>query len=357
MLFWLLVAGTLLVAVFGKVRRTRLARRQQLAAPGTLAAPETSGLIAALLAGGLALVLISSSIFQARPAHQPWVLYLLSGLGLLAFLLAGRIAAYGPLRGRPSLLGQRVAGWLGVRVDQLVLLALALPLAWLAYLAGGDRLHAWQPAAAALAWLLAIGAAVGGGYRRQAWAAIPRWEMGLALLLASAALLLRGLGLEELPATLSGDEGSAGLDAVRFAHGEANNLLGLGWFSFPAFYFAFQGAAVSLLGNTVTALRITSALGGALTVFALYWLARSLFGRATALMAATYLAGSHYHVHFSRIGLQNIWDGFFLVVVLWGVWSGWKEGRRLPLLIAGLALGLGHYFYVSMRVAPPLLLL
>jgi 4-amino-4-deoxy-L-arabinose transferase-like glycosyltransferase len=357
MLFWLLVTGTLLVAFAGKVRRIHLARLEPPAAPAALAAPEAGDLVAALLAGGLALILISTSIFQARPAGQSWALHLLSGMGILAFLLAGRGAAYGPLPGRLGWLRQRVAGWFGVRESQLVLLGLALPLSWLAYLAGGDRLHAWQPLTAALSWLLAIAAAFGGGYRREEATAIPRWEVGLALLLASVAFLLRGIGLEELPPTLSGDEASAGLEAVRFASGEANNLFGLGWFSFPTFYFAFQGAAVALLGNTATALRITSALAGALTVFALYWLARSLFGRATALMAAAFLAVFHYHVHFSRIGLQNIWDGFFVVVVLWGVWSSWKDGRRLPLLIAGLALGLGHYFYVSMRVAPLILLL
>ncbi len=358
MLFWLLVAATLLVAFYSKLQR---ARAGQLAGPATPAAAEAGGLIAALLAGGLALLLISSLILQARPADRPWVLYLLSGIGLLAFLLAGRSAAYGPLSGRPELALRWLAGWLGVQQSQLVLLALALPLAVLAYLAGGERMHAWQPAAAALAWLLAMAAAVGGGYRREETAAtadvIARWEMGLALLLTAVAFLLRGVGLEGLPPTLSGDEASAGLEAVRFVRGEANNLLGMGWFSFPSFFFAFQGAAVSLLGNTAAALRLSSALGGALTVFALYWLARSLFGRTTAIMAATLLAGSHYHIHFSRIGLQNIWDGFFITVTLWGVWSGWKDGRRLPLLIAGLALGLGHYFYVSMRVAPLLLLL
>ncbi|MDT8306503.1 MAG: glycosyltransferase family 39 protein, partial [Anaerolineae bacterium] len=207
-----------------------------------------------------------------------------------------------------------------------------------------------------LAWCLAIAAVLLGGFRRDARGPVSAWEIAVAAVLTVAAFLLRGLGLEQLPATLSGDEASAGLEAVRFVQGEANNLFGIGWFSFPSFYFALQGAPVALLGQSATALRITSAVAGSLTVFAVYWLARSLFGRVAALLAALFLLASHYHIHFSRIGLQNIWDGFFLAVVLWGMWTGWKEGRRLPFLIAGFALGLGHYFYVSIRVAPLLLL-
>jgi 4-amino-4-deoxy-L-arabinose transferase-like glycosyltransferase len=361
MLFWLLVAGALLVAFYGKVRRTQLARRQgtdgaAAAVEGT-APPEVRSIIAVLLAGGLSLVLLGFITLDARATGPPLLLYLLIALGLVAFLLAGRIAVYGPLPDSLNVVWQRAAGWFGVQRAQLLLLLLALPLALLAYLAGGDRLLAWHPAAAVISWCLALAAMLVGGYHHDDRVAVPPWEIGLAILLAAGAFLLRGIGLEGLPTTLSGDEASAGLEAVRFARGEANNLFGLGWFSFPAFYFAFQGASISLFGQTATALRLTSALGGALTVFAVYWLARSLFGRVAALIAASFLLASHYHIHFSRIGLQNIWDGFFLAVVLWGIWAGWKEGRRLPFLMGGLALGLGHYFYVSTRVVPLLLLL
>jgi 4-amino-4-deoxy-L-arabinose transferase-like glycosyltransferase len=361
MVFWLLVAGTLLLAYYGKVRRTRLVRRQGADGAAATAegkgAPEAGSIITVLLAGGLSLALLGFTALDARAAGPTLLLYLLIALGLAAFLLAGRIAVYGPLPGSLNGVWQRAAGWFGVQRAQLLLLLLALPLALLAYLAGGDRLNAWHPAAAAISWCLALAAALAGGYRRDGGEAVPAWETGLAILLATGAFLLRGIGLEELPTTLSGDEASAGLEAVRFARGEANNLFGLGWFSFPAFYFAFQGASVSLFGQTATALRLTSGLGGALTVFTVYWLARSLFGRAAAVIAATFLLASHYHIHFSRIGLQNIWDGFFVAIVLWGIWTGWKEGRHLPFLMAGLALGLGHYFYVSMRVVPLLLVL
>lgn len=353
MRFWLLVASLLVIAFTFKIWRTR---RGYAPAGGVPAAAHVGEVIAVFLAGGLALLLLGFATYQARRANLPGLIYPLIGCGILSFLLAGHSGLLGQVPGGYDVLWQRLTGWLEVRPAQLILLLLALPFSLLAYLAGGDRLLAWHPAAAVLAWCLAIAAVLLGGFRRDDGASVPPWEVAVAVALSVAAFLVRGLDLEQLPATLSGDEASAGLEAVRFVHGEASNLFGLGWFSFPSFYFALQGAAVTLFGQTATALRITSAAGGSLTVFVVFWLARSLFGRVAAALAALFLLTSHYHIHFSRIGLQNIWDGFFLAVVLWGIWAGWKEGRRLPFLVAGFALGLGHYFYVSMRIVPLLLL-
>ncbi len=40
-----------------------------------------------------------------------------------------------------------------------------------------------------------------------------------------------------------------------------------------------------------------------------------------------------------------------------GLWVGWRSGRRLGFIVCGLALGLGQYFYVSIRVLPILFLI
>lgn len=160
-----------------------------------------------------------------------------------------------------------------------------------------------------------------------------------------------------MPPTFSGDEGSAGLVAVLFREGKANNLFATGWFSFPSFYFAVQSLGVLIWGQTIAALRIPSAFAGALTVVSVYWLARTLFGRRVAAIAAVYLTVSHYHMHISRIGLNNIWDGLFGTLALLGFWHGWKSGRRSAYVLCGAALGLGLYFYVSIRVLPLLFLI
>jgi hypothetical protein len=82
-----------------------------------------------------------------------------------------------------------------------------------------------------------------------------------------------------------------------------------------------------------------------------------MFDRGTAVAAAVVIMGSHYHIHMSRIGLNNVWDSLFVALVMLGLWHGWRTGRRLSFVLAGLALGLGQYFYVSVRVLPLLVLL
>ena len=65
----------------------------------------------------------------------------------------------------------------------------------------------------------------------------------------------------------------------------------------------------------------------------------------------------HYHIHFSRIALNNVWDSFFGAVAIYGFWDGWQNGRRMSYLWCGLSLGIGMYFYVSIRVLPVIFLL
>lgn len=316
------------------------------------------GPVAVLLLGGLSLALLSQVVYGSASSVPAFPLILLTLLGLLLFVDAGRLAVRqegGWLTSRPvRSLGQ----FFQVQPAQLLLLALAPGYAYLARLAAGDGLQATEATTALVAWLLALVAVVAGANRRQPGAVnAGRREWLLVGALFVLALLLRLFRVDTLPPTLSGDEASAGLVAVQFWQGSATNLLGLGWFSFPSFYFAVQSSGLWLFGQTAAALRLTSVFAGALTVVAVYWLARALFDRLTALLAAGFLLASHFHIHFSRIGLQNIWDGFFVSLVLWGVWIGWTQNRRSPLLVAGLALGLGQYFYVSMRVVPLLLLL
>lgn len=282
--------------------------------------------------------------------------------GLLGYCAAGLGLALLGIGWRWPTLLQRWQGAWGVAGWQMVLLYLAPGLAILARLAAGDALQASYPRLATLCWLFAITAVVVGAYqpepapahrpRGRAWWA----ELLLVAVLTFIALQLRLIGLEQWPTTLAGDEGSAGLAAVEFVQGQSDNLFTTGWFSFPSFYFAVQALGIQLWGQTIAGLRITAAVAGGLTIPAVYWLGRQTFGRMTGLGAAVLLAGSHFHIHFSRIGLNNIWDGLFIALILSTLWQGWQTGRRSWFLWCGFLLGLSQYFYVSARVFPLLVL-
>jgi len=344
-----------------------------------------------LVIGGGLLLALSQWVGRLMPPGTrlpTFALFLIGGLALLigvqTFMRGGLAGWFG----RPLV---RLAAFLRVSPVQMVLLLLALPYAWLTRQAAGDGLLARSATVAVFAWLVAIGFAVAGSLSRTTDEATPvarrqttddgrqttdeatpaarrqttagrrwhldRWDLVISVGLFVLALGLRAWQMSQFPSTYSGDEGSAGLFAIELLDGKANNLFGLGWFSFPALYFTVQSAAIALLGQTVEAVRLTSAVAGALTVVALYWLGRAMFDRTTAVLAALYLAASHYHIHMSRIALNNVWDGLFGTLAIAGLWYGWKTGRRAGFILCGLALGLGQYFYVSIRPLPVLFLI
>lgn len=313
--------------------------------------------ITSLLLGGLVLIMMGQAVLGKMPASLP--IYLVMLLGLAAFLLGTQTIARQAPPARLIPLAWRLCRALDIRAWQIILLILAPCYALMASWAAGPAIRTPLPFVTWAAWLLAIGMAIAGSLK---WGREPRYQISRFDLLFTvgllvAAYLLRGTGTAQIPTTLSGDEGSVGLSAVQFLNGNANSPFSVGWFSFPSLYFAFQSVGIAIWGHATEALRIPSALVGSLTVVALYWLVRALFDRPTAILAAAYLLASHYHIHFSRIGLNNVYDGLFAVVAYAGIWHGWKTGRRASFVLGGIALGLGQYFYVAIRVLPLLLLM
>jgi hypothetical protein len=103
-------------------------------------------------------------------------------------------------------------------------------------------------------------------------------------------------------------------------------------------------------GHTATGLRFASALVGALTCIVVYVLARELFDRRTAVIAAVLLAAFPPHIHFSRIGLLHIADPFFGAMSIMFIVLGLKYNRRIDWALAGVALGLTQYFFEAGRL-------
>lgn len=322
-------------------------------------------IVAAMLFGGLLLILLGQATLAAVPDLGRWAVALLMVFGGGLFLWAGsRVRLDGLLEDWLAQQCHRAGYGLGVAGWQVVVLLVAAALAGLAYLAAGDQAVARRWDVSVVAWLLALAGCLVGGVSLAEWRSwlknglgLSRWEWGLLLALFVGAWLLRGTAVTQFPNTFSGDEGSAGLHAARFLAGLADNWFTIGWFSFPSLWYALQSIFIDLFGQTVEAMRYFSALGGALAVLATYWLARVMFDRTTAVAAGVIMMASHFHIHMSRIGLNNVWDSLFLALVLAGLWLGWRSGKRLPFVIAGLALGLGQYFYVSVRVLPLLVLI
>ncbi|HSM55796.1 MAG TPA: glycosyltransferase family 39 protein [Candidatus Sulfomarinibacteraceae bacterium] len=175
--------------------------------------------------------------------------------------------------------------------------------------------------------------------------------------ITTSALLLRATFLETIPFTLSGDEASQGLEAVRVLQGEIRNPFTTGWLSVPTLSFYFNSLTIDLLGMTRTGLRLPWALLGTVTVVAAFFLVRRLVGWPLALATSALLATYHYHIHFSRLGSNQIADPLFVALALWFLYRALNGGRgresghsRLgDWILTGGSAGIALYFYAGAR--------
>jgi 4-amino-4-deoxy-L-arabinose transferase-like glycosyltransferase len=177
------------------------------------------------------------------------------------------------------------------------------------------------------------------------------WIWPLALVLV--ALLLRVPFLETVPGGLHVDE--AGIADFSQRHvfprpGETVNPFRTGPASQPSLYHYLLRLSMAVGGLSIFGLRLSSALAGAAGVLATYWLVSVLHNRRTAVITAIIMTTYHYHIHWSRIGLNNIWDTLWVPLMLAPFAWGWRKGWSGGAILSGIAVGLSQYFYAGSRL-------
>jgi hypothetical protein len=200
-----------------------------------------------------------------------------------------------------------------------------------------------------MVWAAGIGLAVF-AFRGSARGSAPSDRLpvtrGEAFLLAAvtatgAALRLYRIG--EIPRVLDGDEGWLGLNAMNAARTlrPFATLQSIG-----GIYFRLVGWFLDTFGVTPAALRLPSAIGGTLAILATYLLARELFGRRPALLAAALLALSHAAIQYSRIASVIYTQGCWLApLAAWLFVTGLRResARRMAACGAVVAIHLAVY--------------
>jgi 4-amino-4-deoxy-L-arabinose transferase-like glycosyltransferase len=175
-------------------------------------------------------------------------------------------------------------------------------------------------------------------------------ELVTVLALTAIAAGLRFIALGRIPNVINGDEGVIGTMAVQVLDGELRNMMAV-LYGISTFYLFILAAIIKLFGQNPLGLRLLSAVGGALTVPALYLLARTLFNSRVALVAASLLAVSHFHVHFSRlIVATSIQDALLATLALFFFYTGLQKRSVQRLVISALLLGFGLYVYMGARL-------
>jgi hypothetical protein len=303
------------------------------------------------LFGGTIFIAAGLFLFAAKTdLGDSWIPWVLLVAGLFLFISKLPVDAINFLSSKADSLTANLD--MPTRLWQSVCLFVSPFFAYLAVLQAGDSARLANPVLAVAAWILSIVLAILGAWHFPAGRF--RLRLGKVVLsfvfISFVAFFVRSVNVTHIPPVLTGDEGSGGLSALGFLNGKSNNIFSVGWYSFPSLFFYLQSISISLLGRTIAALRLPSALVGALTVGVTFLVARKMFGKQTAWFSALFLCAYHLHNHFSRLGLNNIWDGLWFILVLGAVWAGWREGKRDTWILAGLALGFAQYFYVTSRL-------
>ena len=164
------------------------------------------------------------------------------------------------------------------------------------------------------------------------------------------ALGVRAVDLEHIPRNLGGDEGTWGLNGLAMLQGRLSNPFSTRWFDFPSMSFLPWGLSAKLSGGTVAGLRAPSPVLGTLAVLTTYLLAKELWGQRTGWLAAAFLTFGHYHMHYSRLAVNNIADCVFISVFLWLLVRALRTGSSRTFVWAGVVLGLSWYGYTGARL-------
>jgi len=185
----------------------------------------------------------------------------------------------------------------------------------------------------------------------------PSWQRAEVIALAVillAATLLRVVGIEHYPIRLHNDEMSCLIEARKFL-GTETALFNLGWYDCPNFGFFLTSLPIRLLGPTLSALRLSSAFLGLMSLIAVYLLVRRLFGVRPAILLLLLTTPFHWHLHYSRAGFHYMQAASLtaVAVLLFAV----AFDRRSPVIFgcAGVVTGIAWQTYYAAWLIPLIL--
>lgn len=195
-----------------------------------------------------------------------------------------------------------------------------------------------------------------------------RREVILVAILLALGLWLRTYALDQYPLGVHQDELSNIYDgyslletgADRFGDKYPVQVRAFGDNDFrPAMYAWMASVPIGLLGFSVTAGRLPSAILGFASLLFLYGFARRMGGSTFAILALLFAVLSPLHIQYSRVAHEGaMLPAFFLIAALF-LWQRAAAAGYpiLPAVLTGLAVGISANPYQSSRLTAPLLAL
>ena len=180
--------------------------------------------------------------------------------------------------------------------------------------------------------------------------------------------MLRLYRLSDIPPGIYSDEGIHGVNALQVLQGEHAVF-------FPdsagreGMIIYAVALTTAVLGRTMLAVRLPTALASAGTVLAVFWLGQTLFGRdesgrytrwrglLVGGVGAGLLAVSVAHTVMGRAAFRANFLPLLLCLCLALLWKGWRQRSWWGIVLAGACAGLLPYTYIPARFTPFLFLL
>ncbi len=181
-----------------------------------------------------------------------------------------------------------------------------------------------------------------------------RLDALLLIAIGLAAFAARYYRLLEVPPGILGDQ-TNGLALInRFKQGADLPIYLMGVHSSATLYAAFQGTLAKVLDFPVNifTFKFIGVIAGTINVVFLYLLARELYTRRVAVISAVILVFMSQHLLFSRYGGAMIATITAATVCFYFYFAGMRRGSPVFMVISGVFLGLGIYFYTPGRVTP-----
>lgn len=179
------------------------------------------------------------------------------------------------------------------------------------------------------------------------------------------ALILRIYNLGSIPSGFHNDEvdvGYAGKFIVLHGRDPAGNFLPLAFDKFgdfrPIGLFILAGISQLIFSSNEFAVRLPTALFGAMTTLALYLFTKKLWGNdLVAILSAFFLAILPWHIVLSRASHEAIVGYFLILLGFYFLLAFAKGGSRKDLILAIIIIFSSYFFYHAIRLLVPLLMM
>ncbi len=178
-----------------------------------------------------------------------------------------------------------------------------------------------------------------------------RFELVAFILIFIFAIFLRVYRLNEIPPGIYVDETNAALDALYILEGHQVTPFGTGWYGTPNGYIYYMAGMIKLFGPNWLTLKWISLIPAILTIPAVFFLTRLMFGPIPGLIAMLLMSISRWHLSMSRWGWNETAPPLFQILALFFLFRGLRDRRPLDYALSGIITGLMTYTYLSSRLA------